>query len=230
MNHAPKISQLFQASKTVTVFAASVMAIALSGCSSFQIDNSSSNGGAIAAANSSNKPYLKLESFHPLSGTPHLMAAQILDTEWSQNKGFSSYDYTEISTHNYLFFDGSTKQSRWLLPSSNSRFLTQQELLQTSSDGKGKVQVLIYNQVKADSNDDGKLDNLDAQTLAISDPSGENYQELLANVENIQQIQQQNNQIVFVFYRMEGKDQVAEIDFQARKILSSQTLPAAPDA
>jgi hypothetical protein len=228
MNRAQKNSHpLIQARQTVTVFAASLIAIALFGCNSFQ--GESSDSGAIAA-NDSQEPLLELESFSPLSGTPHLLAAQVLRPEGSKGSGFSSYDYPEISTHNYLFFDGSTKTSRWLLPNSDSRFLTQQELLQTDPSGKGKVQALIYNQVKADSNDDGQLDSLDAQTLALSDPSGENYQELLVNVENIQQIHQQNNQIVFVFYRMGGQNQVAEIDVQSRKILSRQTLPPTPDA
>lgn len=211
--------------RTWTFGLVGALAIALLGCSSFQ--GESSEGGAIAA-NASDESPLELALFVPLVGTPHLMAAQVIYPKGGKDWGWSSYDYSELSIHNYLFFDGSTKASRWLLPSSNSRFLSHQELTQTDPEGESKVQALIYNQVKADSNDDEQLNDDDVKTIALSGPSGQNYQELIQNIDQVQQIHQHNDQRVLVFYRAGEEYYVADIDFNQGKVISTQPLPAAP--
>jgi hypothetical protein len=94
----------------------------------------------------------------------------------------------------------------------------------------GRVQRLLYHLVKADTNDDDRLDDQDRQAIAISDPNGKNYRELLQDLDSVWQIHQHNDQTVFVFYRIADQDYVAEINPIQGQVVSRQTLPHAPQS
>ena len=235
MNRA-KIFQFIQASNTVTVFAASLMAIALFGGGAllvaadelFSGPNHSGNSIAIAPEEES-EIKLELQGFSPLSGTPNLIAKQVSSQSWSRGVlSSSSYD-KQTSTRNYLFFDGNSKTNHWLRPDSEFMFLEHRELTQNQTDANPKVQRLLYSLVKADSNDDQQLNSDDTKAIALSEPNGKNYQELIQNIDQIQQIHQQNDQRVLVFYRADEKHFVADIDFIQGKLLATQELPLTPN-
>ena len=235
MNRA-KIFQFIQASNTVTVFAASLMAIALFGggaallAADSLFSRQTYSGDSIAIEpEEESETKLELEGFRPLSGTPYLIADQVARQYKSRGVlSSSSYD-KQVSTRNYLFFDGNGKTSHWLRPNSDFLFLEKRELTQSQDDADSTVQCLLYSLVKADSNDDQQLNYDDAKAIALSDPSGKNYQELIQNIDQVQQIHQQNDQRVLVFYRADEKHYVADIDFVQGKLLATQELPLAPN-
>lgn len=236
MNRA-KIFQFIQASNTVTVFAASLMAIALFGGGTllvvadelFSGRSYSGDSMAIEPEEEASETKLALEGFRPLSGTPYLIANQVASQSWSRGVlSSSSYD-KQVSTRNYLFFDGNGKTSHWLRPNSDFLFLENRELIQGQQDANPKVQRLLYSLAKADSNDDQQLDSKDVKTIALSDPSGKNYKELIQNIDQVQQIHQQNDQRVLVFYRADEKHYVADIDFIQGQLLATQELPITPN-
>lgn len=234
MNRA-KIFQFIQASNTITVFAASLMAIALFGGGAlivmaeglFSRNSYSGYSAAIAPDEDTSETKLELAGFRPLSGTPYLLADQVAK-QYSSRGVLSSSSYDkQVSTRNYLFFDGNSKTSQWLRPDSEFLFLSHKELTQTKANNP-VVQQMLYSLVKADSNDDQQLNNKDAKTIALSTPDGKNYKELIQNIDRVEQIHQHNDERVLVFYRTGDQSLVADIDFTQAKVISTQELPLEP--
>ncbi len=96
------------------------------------------------------------------------------------SKSTSSY------TVNYAFFDITSLESYWLFYHRNFLIISMRELYTGSQKENNKVvDAYIYSLVKEDTNNDGKLTSSDNITVAISDPRGKSYTELLPSVREL---------------------------------------------
>lgn len=103
----------------------------------------------------------------------------------ANSKGFSSGGYS-TTTRNIVFFAGNNMDSHWLFESNNYLIEEINQLKKQADDCKDKETVSIYYEiVKSDSNKDGKLDNNDDITVALSSPDGTNYVEILSGLSSV---------------------------------------------
>jgi hypothetical protein len=86
-----------------------------------------------------------------------------------------------------MFSNFKTGSNNWIFPN-NNYLITNHELVTESrsynKEGRPVLCVLYYI-VKSDSNGDTKLTEADATTIAISNPDGTNYSELVSDVKDV---------------------------------------------
>lgn len=143
-----------------------------------------------------------------------------LQTERS-SKGFSS-GYSGGKTRNLIFFTGSKREAHWLFEK-NQYLIQNVSVIPADYSGCEEAQaaIIYYDLVKQDSDGDGVLSGDDSHTLAITDPYGRGYRELVTGAEKVldfefdegkQQINlllQMGNEIVLRDYSLKG-DLLAE--------------------
>ncbi|MBE9004559.1 hypothetical protein IQ259_05805 [Fortiea sp. LEGE XX443] len=162
--------------------------------------------------------------FEPLKGTNYLMAA----VSFQQNYRQSYYEKEASSIRNFLFFNTSDKSARKLVLNNNFLFLRHEKLGQSNplEDVVKNVQGVWYEVVTADSDGDKRLTTDDKKTVALSHVSGENYTEIIRQVDRIWSTHQPNDSTLLVFYTSDAKNFVTEIHIPVRQAVITQQLPS----
>ncbi|MEB3215006.1 MAG: hypothetical protein VKN72_01940 [Nostocales cyanobacterium 94392] len=164
---------------------------------------------------------ISLGSFRELEGTPYLMAP----VNSQENHRQSYYDTNTSRAYNYLFFNANDKSAQRLVNSNNFLFLNAQEVVLERRDDK-IVTGMWYEVVKADSNNDRRLDEKDKKTISISDVSGSDYTEVIDEIDRLLGYHQKNSTTLLVFYEFDGREYVAEISIVRRVLVEKQVLPS----
>lgn len=163
-----------------------------------------------------------LGNFAPVEGTSYYFAP----IGFEQNYRQSYYDKAASSTRNYLFLNLTNKSAGRLVPKNDWLFLNAEKLGDKSKAGSVlKVQALLYQVVKADTDGDKRLTELDRKTMALSDSSGKNYTEIIPQFDRILGVFQPKPSTVMLAYSQSEKNFVAEVNLVNRQVIRTQELP-----
>jgi hypothetical protein len=175
-----------------------------------------------------------LGNFSQVEGTDYLMAPVYLDVNETR-EGLVSSDYgkTDTPIRNYLFFDRNTLSTTKLFPDAKYLIVNLEKIGKSVTAKNGnvnefaieQVKHLWYQVVKADTNGNKNLDRNDRVTIAISDPAGNNYQELVKDIDRVVNVHVKNQDIRILFYQSKNKYFAAEINLDNRQI-KIQELPS----
>ncbi len=116
---------------------------------------------------------------------------------------------------------------RWLLPANNQLILSHRGLgSRDIRDNDFVVEYFLYEIVREDTNMDGKLDDKDERLLAMSEPDGGNYTELLDNIDvYLGATQVLNHELVVIFQRG-GAGYSASVSLTERRVVREIKLPS----
>lgn len=173
-----------------------------------------------------------LGNFERINGTDYVMAA----AHSKQSYQGSYYEKDASAVRNYLFVNAFDKSSRWLVPTNKYLFLTAEKLrLEAKPGAKSHEQVEGYNSqairwikyelVKSDTNNDGRFTTKDRRTIAVSDASGENYTEVIENIEQILGSMLNDEDTLLIFYSTGAGSYVSEINLPKRQVTTTKELP-----
>ena len=163
---------------------------------------------------------MALASFQPVPGTSYLMAPlNEVDSERSK----TSYDSSIGTTRNLVFLDSESLASSRLL-ASNQFIVLNTTPYPPSTDGKPATQWLVHQVLKQDTNEDGQLNDQDHQTLAVSDPAGQGYKEVLTGLSDLFGITMGKPGTLVVVYAQAGNKQASTIDLKQRTITVTKPL------
>jgi hypothetical protein len=178
---------------------------------------------------------LSLGLFQCLAGTSY----QFAPIESGLGRDYAS-GY-ERSTHNYLFMNTADLSFRKLFETNDFLITNTSQFPGQNLDGSvegvipatdceaesNRVQWLFYSVVKADTNQDGTLSVADLTTFAVSDANGQNYTELLPNVQAVYgQTFQREPQRLIIVYQTDDGNRVSVIDLPTKTVVSTKQLPA----
>ena len=162
-----------------------------------------------------------LGDFDRLEGTDYLVAP----VHSTQTYQASYYEKGTSAVRNYLFVNAIDKSSRWLVPNNNYLFLSRHKEFYYPSSGSSWIAWLRYEVVKSDTNQDGRLTRDDKRTIGISDPNGDRYSEIIVNIDQILGYEMLDENSLLVFYRIDTKNYIAEINISERRIIVTNELP-----
>lgn len=228
-------SQLVRRSRrliaSMPVALAAGLCFALVGCKSRE---------ASATANGPARVEMRVGGFRRITGTGFLMASAYANKESGvlEKPESDSYGRKAEPVHNLLFASLDDLSGRWLL--SHNRFLiwATEELppeKDKSSVGVYKMAVpeqrvarwIYIEVVKSDTNNNGKWDYEDRKAIAIADPSGANYVEVITEADEILQRTMNAEDKLTVVYQSTAKHFIANIDLPRRQV-TTKDLPAIP--
>ncbi len=179
-----------------------------------------------APASSTAVPVKKeLSSFSQVTGTKILVAGVYqgesrsgLDFSLSSGREYSYYVY------NYVFFDMDSEQFHVLLPTNEYLVLSKIGLpLET---GTTPLKSWLYYVIKADTDQDKQLSSQDKFTLSISDLDGQNYTELIPNVDEALGQFMKSETVLLFFYRQNDKKYYATLDLLTRSVIATREYPS----
>jgi hypothetical protein len=184
-----------------------------------------------------------MTEFKQLNGTPYLYAPiYVADKEQKSilkqiKSATSSSDYSGrdgyLDIRNYMFVHRDNLSAGKLLPTNNSRLLELEQIGEPAPPDKSNpdpnranwiktVKTLWYTQVLADTDGDKQLSSLDRKQIAISDVSGDNYTEVIKNIDAILLVYPKGLDRRLVFYTSAGKHFVADVNIPNRKATIKQ--------
>ena len=176
---------------------------------------------------------LSLGTFQCVRGTPFLRAP-LIASAW---RSFSS-SYDEGVTRNHVFLNVDEVSFRKLLEADDRVILRSVDLPErvsykpreeavqaTCKNAPSPVEYLLYLVVNRDTNGDKKLSWEDSQVLAIADPSGQNYVELVPDIEDLHgYVYRPESKDLVLMYRREDASYVSVIDLAGREVNSTETI------
>jgi hypothetical protein len=186
-----------------------------------------------------------MTQFEQINGTPYLYApiyvAQKERKSILKQLKTASYDSwdarkgdNEIDIRNYMFVHRDNLSASKLLANNNSRILEMEQIGEPFPPNKSNnnptksiktVKTLWYVRVDADTNGDKVLSELDRKQIAISDPAGANYTEVIKDIDKILLVYPKGLDRRLVFYTSGNKHFVADVDLLKRQARIEQ-LPA----
>jgi len=202
---------------------------------------SSDAPAAAAAPSGGTREAVEVGEFGAVAGTRFLTAP--LYTEVDGRSSYSSESSSGGAVVNHLFYGLDGRTSRWLFPDDGQRVLETRPLQQTvgagagdagepsvEAPGEGPVRAFLYRVVRADTNDDGRLDGEDAAALAVSGPGGDGYRVLVPSAGRLLGAFWVDGPRVLLVYEADGAVRGAELDVETREVVRRVVLPAAPGA
>jgi hypothetical protein len=111
------------------------------------------------------------------------------------------------------------------VPNNNYLFLSRHKEFNNPTSGSSQVAWLRYEVVKSDTNQDGRLTKDDKRTIGISDPTGDRYSELITNIDQILGYEMLTENSLLIFYRIDTKNYIADINISERRIEMTNELP-----
>ncbi len=148
-----------------------------------------------------------------------LYSDQTFDLNYSGSK-------STASTRNLMFSNMRTETNRWLLPNNNYLISSHRLINESNSYDRDKdIITILYNIVKTDTNNDSRLTENDNLTIALSDPNGKNYTEVLLNVENVLGYDLINKQAIAIMFNRKGQGYTAYINLSNLKVTKEIELP-----
>ena len=175
---------------------------------------------------------LSINRFQPIKGTSIFIATIEQEREWSPNISarWFSFDYG-YSVRNLVFLDGNTLDSRYLFDT-NENYIVDTSQFPTPNSYSDAEQVevkwLVYRITHGDTNSDGVVNSKDSFSLATSNVSGQNYVELIENIDTIYGMDLLEEHYLVVMYKTDGEYFASKIDLNQQTILETQKLAQSP--
>jgi hypothetical protein len=225
------VQQLRRLIARMQVAMAGSLCLALVGCESRE---------AVANVNGPPRAEMRVGGFRQITGTGFLMASAYAKKESGVLENFESGSYGGKAepVHNLLFASLDDLSGRWLLPHNRFLILVTEELPPAKDSGSVRIYKMtipeqrvarwIYIEViKSDTNNNGKWDYEDRRAIAIADPSGVNYVEVITETDEILQRTMHTDDKLTVVYQSNAKLFIANIDLPQRQV-TTKDLPAIP--
>ena len=138
--------------------------------------------------------------------------------------GSSSY-YTKTRSKNALFLNGKTNTSKWLFKSVNQLITDINVVSNYEHSSSSKALALSYEIINSDTNQDGKFDNLDKRTFAISKIDGSNYTEIIEGYNKIVESNLNKEGNLFVVFINNNEVFSMIVNLSTFKIIDKKPLP-----
>lgn len=164
-----------------------------------------------------------LGGFQNLKGTPYLMSA-LTETGWRLDKS-SSYESGNGGgqPRNLVFLDTNSLKSLRLFDTNAYAIVQTDQYVQKVS-GKEVTQWLVHQVVKADTDNNKRLDQNDLKTLGISSASGKGYVEMLTGITDFFGLSMVTPGKLVVVYRKNKVKIASIIDLEKRTITATQPI------
>jgi len=120
-----------------------------------------------------------LGSFSEVRGHNILLAPMMQDQRFKH----TYYTKSAGSIRNFLFVNTETSAHHWLFDHSQFLIETRDHLSMGDCKSEHPVRAIVYLVIKQDTNNDGRLTMDDTKTLAITQPDGSGYQELVQGID-----------------------------------------------
>ncbi len=178
------------------------------------------------------KAKTQIGDFEQIKGTEVLRAALSLRQEFD-----SSYGSKETSSiQNYVFFDSAKKVSYWLKPKNEGLILSEIALSKNEEDQEANkfkpTQItptaFIYLIADKDTNNDKRISWEDRKQIAISNSSGLGFKVLIDQIDRFNGYSVVKNNRVFLFYQLENKIKVVEVDLRSQEIIGNSEFSTQP--
>ncbi len=184
-----------------------------------------------SGSNSTNdSDLLTLNQFHSIQGTSLLVAT--VEQENARVRDISARWFsfrTGYAVSNLIFLDGSTLSSHSLFETNSNAIIGLYQFPSPNFDSNSnaeqvEVKWLIYEIAKSDTNSDGKINGKDLFTVAISDVGGNNYTEIIENVNDIHGMDLIGDSILMLVYNSNGIYTAVKVDLIQQSIIDSKPL------
>jgi hypothetical protein len=177
------------------------------------------------------KPTFSLDDFKRVEGTDFLMASVYAEDDSKDRSilskiGSESGYGEEHSSHNVVFLNLKDNSFSQLFPNNDYLISTLNMFPTKAFNGnEPKIEFFIYRIIKADTNNNQKLDREDKEVLAISDVNGGGYTELIDGIGSIYAQEMKDLNTLTVVYWKDLKKWISNIDVRNKKITYTAELP-----
>lgn len=145
----------------------------------------------------------------------------------SSKKALHSYGGGYFApSRNLLFANKKTREIKWLFKN-NGQLIADIDMLSTHEqfDKDRKIDAILYQIIKKDTNADGQLTSEDLADIAISYPDGSHYTEIFQTVERIFGAMSLEGKDILVLYQSKGKGYASTILLQNMSVLETKEIP-----
>jgi len=129
------------------------------------------------------------------------------------------------STRNYLFINIETSEKKWLFDHTNYLIERSDKLREGDYSSDKPVIAILYQLVQLDSDQDNRLSASDLSTIAITNPDGSGYKELIKEVEKIVDHILLNQTELFLIYQKAGMSYSAILNLKSFEMNKAEKLP-----
>ncbi|GHB75273.1 hypothetical protein GCM10008107_26090 [Psychrosphaera saromensis] len=138
--------------------------------------------------------------------------------------GSGSY-YTETRSKNALFLNSKTNTSNWLFKSVNQLITNISTISGSEYSNNTKAVAMTYEVINSDTNLDGKFNNFDKRTFAISKIDGSDYVEIIEGYSRIVKSVINTEGELFVIFINNNDVFSMLVNLDTFKVVSKKTLP-----
>ena len=130
------------------------------------------------------------------------------------------------STRNLLFSNMHSETNKWLLPT-NDFLIASHRLINESNcyDTDKDIVTILYQIVKNDTNNDSRLTDNDKLTVAFSDPTGNNYTEVINNIDSVLGYDVLDKKAIAIMFNRDGQGYTVYIDLSNFAVKKEIALP-----
>lgn len=129
-------------------------------------------------------------------------------------------------SRNILFVNKKTQAMHWLFKS-NKQLITALELVSKDKrhDSQRNIEAILYQVITKDTNGDGKLTADDSVDVAISNPDGSEYKEVLKSVERLIGVVMLDEKELLIMYQSGGNGLAAKVKIGKELNISENAIP-----
>lgn len=129
------------------------------------------------------------------------------------------------SNRNYLFIDTETSEKRWLFNHTNYLIESSDKLRLGDFNSDKPVIAILYQLVQLDSNQDKRLSASDLSIVAVTNPDGSGYKELINEVERVVDHTLLNQTELFLIYQKAGIYYSTILNLESFEMSKTEKLP-----
>ncbi len=171
----------------------------------------------------------RLGDFDELTGTPYVRAELYAPEGGDGKHYFSSGSSSRYDIFNFLFYDTSTREARWLLDHNDYLLVQTNAVRRESADGNEKrVLGLLFLVATEDTDGDGELTSKDRAQLAVARPSGAGFTVLIDKATRFLGWHERDERTEVVLYTVDDEIIAADVDIIKGAIVSTTTLGPVP--
>jgi hypothetical protein len=160
-----------------------------------------------------------------IHGADYIMVPLHSDQSFSR----AYFSKSSISIRNYLFINTATFESKWLFEHSNYLIERSDRLRFGGYDSKQSVSAILYQIVKIDSDQNNLLTKEDHITIAVTDPNGMEYREILNDIESLIDHTLIDKHTLFLVYEKDAASYSAAFDLDKKVFTYNKRVPNVGD-
>lgn len=129
-------------------------------------------------------------------------------------------------SRNILFINSQTRDMKWLF-NDNKQLIANMQMLsvQKRNEENREIDAILYQVISKDTNGDKKLTAEDIANIAISNPDGSGYKEVIQSVDQLMGSMSIKGREVLVLYQSKGKGYAATISLQDMTVRDTKEMP-----